>query len=123
MTTIRLGQIAHARSGDKGSDANVGVIARQPAGYTLLRELLTPQRVADYFAHLGLLGVQRYDLPNLRALNFILRGALGEGGSRSLRIDAQGKAFGAAILQMPLEVDEARLAECLDPNGEGAVHG
>jgi hypothetical protein len=115
MAKIRLGEIAHARSGDKGADANVGVIAFTASGFEVLRESLTCQVVASHFEHLRLRDVERFELPKLGALNFLLRGALGEGGSRSLRIDAQGKAFGAAILELRLAVDENRLRVCRRP--------
>jgi hypothetical protein len=99
-STIRLGLIAHARSGDKGTGANVGVIACSDEIYKLLREQLTADRVAHYFRPLGVSGVERYELPNLHALNFVLKGVLG----RITRVDAQGKALGQAILEMPVEV-------------------
>ena len=104
--TIRLGEIAYARSGDKGAGANVGVIARIPAGYELLRQALTADRVEQFFRPLGVGKVVRYELPNLGALNFLLPDVLDGGGSLTLRIDAQGKALGQAILEMELEVPE-----------------
>ena len=104
---IRLGDIAHARSGDKGSSANVGVIAYTPAGFTFLRTALTEALVADYFKPLGPTEVKRYELPNFEAFNFLLTGVLAGGGSRSLRVDAQGKALGQAILEMELPTDGA----------------
>ncbi len=100
MAAIRLGDIAHARSGDKGSSANIGVIARDPASYTFLREWLTADRVEAFFKEMGVGAVVRYELPNLGALNFVLSRILGSGGSTSLRINAQGKALGQAILEM-----------------------
>lgn len=109
---IRLGEIAHARSGDKGSGANIGVIAYTPAGYAWLREHLTAERVAAYFAAMDPGDVARYELPNLGALNFVLPAILAGGGSRSLRVDAQGKALGQVLLEMPLKIDEAVLAAC-----------
>lgn len=102
---LRLGDIAHARSGDKGSSANVGVIAYTPKGYAFLQQTLTEERVAEYFKPLGPTKVTRYELPNLGALNFVLEGVLAGGGSRSLRVDAQGKALGQAILEMMLPLD------------------
>ena len=92
-----LADIAVARSGDKGTSANVGVIARRPEDYALLRDQLTPQRVADWFADRGLAAVDRYELPNLQALNFILHDIL----SNNLRTDAQGKALAQQLLMMP----------------------
>jgi hypothetical protein len=107
MPLIRLGQIAHARSGDKGASANVGVIARQPAAYDFLRDWLTAERVEAFFRPMHPTNVIRYELPNLGALNFLLIGILGSGGSTSLRIDAQGKALGQAILEMTVEAPAA----------------
>jgi hypothetical protein len=109
----RLGDIAHARSGDKGAGANIGVIARTPAAFTLLRQTLTAQRVEAYFKPMGVGAVVRYELPNLGALNFVLPGILAGGGSRSLRIDAQGKALGQVLLEMEIEAPDALVAECL----------
>jgi hypothetical protein len=111
MATIRLGQIAYARSGDKGAGANVGVIAYTAAGFTFLRGSLSAERVKAFFQPVGLGTVVRYELPNLGALNFILPAILDGGGSMSLRIDAQGKALGQAILELPLEVPEDQLAD------------
>lgn len=104
MPRIRLGDIAYARSGDKGAGANVGVIARSPDGYDVLRRALTADVVEAYFRPLGVGRVVRYELPNLGALNFVLPGVLAGGGSVNLRVDAQGKALGQALLEMELEV-------------------
>lgn len=101
---IRLGMIAGARSGDKGSSANIGVLARSPAAYDFLKEILTVEQISAYFASLGPRNVTRYELPNLYALNFILEGVLAGGGSRSLRTDSQGKALGQALLEMMIDV-------------------
>ena len=98
--TIRLLQIAHARSGDKGNHANVAVIAYTPAGYAWMREHLTAEHVQTYFASLGPSRVARYEAPNLLALNFVLYDVLAGGASRSLRVDAQGKTLALALLQM-----------------------
>ncbi|MDB6168341.1 MAG: paaF [Verrucomicrobia bacterium] len=106
---IPLREIAHARSGDKGNSANVAVFARTPAAYAWLRDHLTPAAVESYFTPLGVGRVVRFEVPNLEALNFILPGVLGGGGSRSLRIDAQGKTLGMALLEMPVEADAAKL--------------
>lgn len=100
--TIALASIAHARSGDKGSTSNIGVIAYTAEDYNLICRELTAAKVQRYFAPLGVTEIVRYELPNLWALNFILYRALAEGGSRSLRYDAQGKALGQVILQMQL---------------------
>jgi hypothetical protein len=102
--TIRLGDIAYARSGDKGSGANIGVIARSPTDYETLRRYLTACAVEAFFKPMGVGTVVRYELPNLGALNFVLPNVLHDGGSTSLRIDAQGKALGQVLLEMRLEV-------------------
>jgi hypothetical protein len=104
MRTIHLGDIAYARSGDKGSAANVGVIARTQGDYDLLRQHLTAAVVEAFFKPLGVGTVVRYELPNLGALNFVLPNVLDGGGSVSLRTDAQGKALGQALLELRLEV-------------------
>lgn len=100
---IPLRDLAFARSGDKGDSANIAVFARTPAAYAWLREQLTAARVEEYFRPLGVGPVTRYDVPNLEALNFVLPHVLGGGGSRSLRIDAQGKTLAMALLEMPVE--------------------
>jgi hypothetical protein len=102
--SIRLGDIAHARSGDKGNHANIGVVANSPAAYQHLERHLTADVVQTFFAGLGTSRVERYLLPNIRALNFVLRDALAGGASRSLRIDTQGKLLGTAILDLNLPV-------------------
>jgi hypothetical protein len=104
---VRLVDIAHARSGDKGDTANVGVIALQPEWYPLLRDQLTLDRVRQHFQGVITGDVERYELPNLRALNFLLHGALGGGGTLSLKTDAQGKVFSTAMLRMVLDVPES----------------
>jgi hypothetical protein len=107
---IRLVDIAHARSGDKGDTANVGVIALRTAWYPLLARELTRERVAAHFQGMITGDVERFELPNLDALNFLLHGALGGGGTLSLKTDAQGKVFSTALLRMVLDVpdEEAR---------------
>lgn len=107
---VRLLDLAHARSGDKGDTANVGVIALDPAWYPLLARELTAARVAAHFEGMITGPVERFELPNLRALNFLLHGALDGGGTISLKTDAQGKVFSTALLRMVLDVpdDEAR---------------
>jgi hypothetical protein len=102
---VRLGDIAYARSGDKGAGANVGVIARTPADYEAIRRHLTSTAVEAFFKPMGVGTVVRYELPNLGALNFVLPSILDGGGSLSLRIDAQGKALGQILLEMPLEIE------------------
>jgi hypothetical protein len=108
---IQLAQLAHTRSGDKGDDANIGVIAWQDRYYPILLRELTAGRILAYFADRVKGPVERYELPNLAALNFVLHRALGGGGTVSLRTDAQGKAFGAALLRMELDVDEHELTD------------
>jgi hypothetical protein len=98
--TIKLRELATARSGDKGNHANIGIVARDAAAYEILRSRLTAVRVHDYFKELGVTRVQRFELPKVQALNFVLEGALAGGASRSLRIDTQGKLLGTAILEM-----------------------
>jgi len=100
----RLGDIAFARSGDKGDSANIAVLGRTPEAYAWLRTFLTAERVETFFQPLGVGRVQRYDVPNLEALNFVLPHVLGGGGSRSLRIDAQGKTLGMALLELPVDL-------------------
>ncbi|HZT28507.1 MAG TPA: hypothetical protein VFA33_01395 [Bryobacteraceae bacterium] len=108
---VPLSRIAHTRSGDKGDTANIGVIAWQERHYPILLRELTPARVKAWFGNLVSGDVVRYELPNLSALNFLLHGALGGGGTVSLRTDAQGKTFGAALLSLEIEVHEHELAE------------
>jgi hypothetical protein len=107
---VRLVDLAHARSGDKGDTANVGVIARKPEWFPLLARELTRERVREHFRGVITGDVERFELPNLKALNFLLHGALGGGGTVSLKTDAQGKVFSTALLRMTLDVsdDEAR---------------
>lgn len=97
-----LREIAYARSGDKGSHANIGVIAYDAQGYEYLVNHLTSDIVQDYFKSLGVAKTIRYELPNLYALNFVLIDALAGGGSRSLRVDAQGKVLGQALLEIEI---------------------
>ncbi len=97
---IRLGDIAHARSGDKGNHANVGVIAYNQEGYDYLGRVLTETKVAEFFLPLKPKQVERFALPGIHAYNFLLYDVLAGGASRSLRIDSQGKTFGLAILEM-----------------------
>jgi hypothetical protein len=104
---VPLVAIAHARSGDKGDTANVGVIALRPEWYTLLARELTTERVARHFNGMIDGPVERFELPNLGALNFLLRGALDGGGTLSLKTDAQGKVFSTALLRMVLEVSDS----------------
>jgi hypothetical protein len=105
---VRLVDIAHARSGDKGDTANVGVIALRPEWYPFLAESLTLERVTGHFGGVITGGVERFELPNLNALNFLLHGALDGGGTLSLKTDAQGKVFSTAMLRMVLDVPDDR---------------
>lgn len=106
MTRIPLIHLAHARSGDKGDTANVGVIAYEAEHYPLLVAQLTPEAVKRHFGAMVRGGVERFELPNLGALNFLLHGALGGGGTLSLMNDAQGKVFSTALLRMEVEVPD-----------------
>ncbi|HEX2779516.1 MAG TPA: hypothetical protein VHM30_08460 [Gemmatimonadaceae bacterium] len=103
---VRLLDIAHARSGDKGDTANVGVIALRPEWYPVLEHALTRDRVAAHFRGVINGGVERFELPNLSALNFLLHGALGGGGTLSLKTDAQGKVYSTAMLRMVIDVPD-----------------
>lgn len=103
---VPLSQIAHTRSGDKGDTCNVGVIALDERNYPILLREVTAARVKEHFGGLVQGEVERYELPNLGALNFLLHGALGGGGTLSLRTDAQGKTFGAALLSLQVEVPD-----------------
>jgi len=110
---VRLVDIAHARSGDKGDTANVGLIALRPQWYALLEKQVTRDRVAEHFRGMIDGAVERYELPNLNALNFLLHGALDGGGTLSLKTDAQGKVYSTALLRLVLDVpdEEAKTLE------------
>jgi hypothetical protein len=101
---VMLVRLAHARSGDKGDTANVGLIALRPEYYELLRREVTVARVTRHFRGVIQGPVERFELPNLHALNFLLHGALGGGGTLSLKTDAQGKVFSTALLRMKISV-------------------
>lgn len=103
---VRLLDIAHARSGDKGDTANVGVIALKPEWYPVLVAQVTAERVAKHFGAEIAGPVQRFELPNLHAINFLLHGALGGGGTVSLKMDAQGKVFSTALLRLVIDVPD-----------------
>ncbi len=111
---VRLFDIAHARSGDKGDTSNIGLIARRPEFYPVLCAQVTAERVKAHFAELCHGPVERYELPNLEALNFLLHKALGGGGTVSLRSDAQGKTYSTALLRLEVELPE-HLAHLLNP--------
>jgi hypothetical protein len=107
---VRLVDIAHTRSGDKGDTANVGVIALKPEWYPLIARELSRERVRKHFQGMITGDVDRFELPNLNALNFLLHGALDGGGTLSLKTDAQGKVYSTAMLRMVLDIpdDEAK---------------
>ena len=104
MARVPLSQLAHGRSGDKGNHANVAVIAYTDAGFAWLRDHLTEDVVAAYFAPLGATRVERFEAANVRGLNFLLYDALAGGASRSLRTDTQGKTLAVALLRMEIDV-------------------
>lgn len=110
---IQLVKLAHARSGDKGDTANVGLIALRDEIYPILVREVTAERVKQHFAGICKGEVQRFELPNLGALNFLLHESLGGGGTLSLMTDAQGKTFSTALLRMEIELSEAEV-ESLD---------
>ena len=113
---VRLAEIAFARSGDKGDTANVGLIAFRQSLYPVLVQEVTAERVKQHFDGMCEGEVERFELPNLRALNFLLHNSLGGGGTVSLMLDAQGKTFATALLRMEIDVPD----ELLDP-GEGEM--
>ena len=118
---IRLLDIAHARSGDKGDTANVGLIALRPEWYPLLVQHVTRDAVRAHFMGAITGDVDRFELPNLNALNFLLHGALGGGGTLSLKTDAQGKVYTTALLRMIIEVpDGEALTSGLSPSASAA---
>jgi hypothetical protein len=102
--SVPLLELAHARSGDKGDTANVGIIALKPEYYPLLEKQVTAARVARHFKGMITGPVERFELPNLHALNFLLHGALDGGGTVSLKTDAQGKVFSTALLRLDVEL-------------------
>lgn len=106
MVRVQLLQLAHARSGDKGNTANVGVIAWDEEDYPLILEQVTAARVKRHFAEMVQGPVERFRLDNLHAVNFLLHGALDGGGTVSLMTDAQGKVFSTALLRMEVEVPD-----------------
>ena len=107
---LQLIKIAHARSGDKGDTANIGLIALKPEYYPLLVEKVTAERVKEHFAGICKGKVERFELPNLGALNFLLHEALGGGGTITLKHDAQGKTLSTALLRMEIEVPDDMVA-------------
>ena len=103
---VSLARIAHARSGDKGDASNVGLVADSPALYDVLRREVTAERVRAHFREICRGEVERFEVPGIRALNFLLHDALGGGGTASLLTDAQGKTHGQGLLEMEIEVPE-----------------
>lgn len=106
MKTISLAKLAHARSGDKGDGSNVGLIAFTDEGYRIIREQVTAERVKTHFGKICRGRVDRYEVSNLRALNFILHDSLGGGGTESIKTDAQGKTHGMGLLLMKIQVPD-----------------
>lgn len=105
MAKRKLIDLAHARSGDKGDTANIGIIARQPEYYPILVSQVTAERVKEHFKGVCLGKVERFEVPNLGALNFLLRESLDGGGTVSLKADPQGKTYSTALLRMEVDVD------------------
>jgi len=103
---IRLIDIAHGRSGDKGDAANIGIIAYDDKGYEIIKKHLTEEKVKEYFTGICFGDVKRWEMPNIRALNFLLNNTLGGGGTVSLKHDAQGKTLAAALLRMEINLDK-----------------
>ena len=120
MKTVQLLELAHARSGDKGDTANVGVIAYDEEDYPLILEQVTAARVKEHFGSMVKGPVERFRLDNLHAVNFLLHGALDGGGTVSLMTDAQGKVFSTALLRMELKVPEEVASRV---RGRGRVPG
>lgn len=119
---VQLVRLAHARSGDKGDTANIGLLALRPELYPILVQEVTAERVRRHFAGICHGEVERFELPNLHALNFLLHQALGGGGTLSLRTDAQGKTLSTALLRMEIEVPEELLTDLESaPAAEGKV--
>jgi hypothetical protein len=108
---VQLVKLAHARSGDKGDTANVGLIALKSEYYPVLVSEVTTERVKEYFKGLVHGDVERFELPNLEALNFLLHGSLGGGGTLSLMTDAQGKTFSTALLRMVIDIPDQKARE------------
>jgi len=106
MTTVKLLELAHGRSGDKGNGSNVGIIARHPDIYEFLKKELTAERVKEYMKHICKGEVERFEMDNIGALNFILNESLGGGGTVSLKLDAQGKTHASTLLRMDIDAPE-----------------
>ena len=123
MKTLPLYAFAHARSGDKGDGSNVGVLAYDDTGYEILREWLTPARVKEHFAGIVHGDVERFEMPNLKALNFLLHDSLGGSGSASLKTDAQGKTHAMALLRIEVDVPDDYEAPVVGSQGAMAPGG
>lgn len=111
MAIVHLLEIAHGRSGDKGNASNVGIISRHPDVYPFLKEFLTPERVKHHMQNVCQGKVERFELPNIGALNFLLHDSLDGGGTVSLKLDAQGKTHASQLLRMKIEVPDELLAK------------
>ena len=103
---LQLTKICHARSGDKGDTGNVGIIALKPEYYPVIKKYVTAERVKKHFEGICMGKVERFEIPNLNALNFLLHNSLGGGGTVSLKNDAQGKTLSSALLRMEIDVEE-----------------
>jgi hypothetical protein len=108
---VKLGRIAHARSGDKGAASNVGLIADSPEIFAVLRREVTAERVKEHFARVCRGPVERFEVPNLDAFNFILHDSLGGGGTESLKEDPQGKTHAQGLLEMEVELPDELVPE------------
>lgn len=109
MATVHLLKIAHGRSGDKGNGSNVGIIARHPDIYPFLKKTLTSERVKEHMKHICKGEVERYEMENINAINFVLNESLGGGGTVSLKLDAQGKTHASTMLRMKVDVPDELL--------------
>ena len=123
MKKVPLYAIAHARSGDKGDGSNVGVLAYDDTGYEILRGWLTPARVKEHFAGIVRGDVERFEMPNLKALNFLLHDSLGGSGSASLKTDAQGKTHAMGLLRIEVDVPDDYEVSAVGPRGTMAPGG
>ncbi len=108
---IQLVKIAHARSGDKGDTVNVGVIALEPEYYEVIKQQVTVERVKEHYGEMVKGEVERFEMPNIGALNFLLHHALGGGGTETLKHDAQGKTFSTSMLRMIIDVPDDLIKE------------
>ena len=115
---VRLARIAHARSGDKGDRADIGLFAFDAPTYRVLEQAVTAGRVAEHFAWIGTASVDRYPLPNLLAIKLVLNGALSGGAARSLRSDNLGKTLAGVLLRMEIDIDDAIAATLPRLKGE-----